>query len=286
MTYANPDALVSTEWLAAHLEAPDVRVVDGSWHMPQLERNPRAEYDAQHIPGAVFFDIDEIADTSSDLPHMLPDAAKFASRMRALGLGDGVRVVVYDTTGMGSAARVWWNFRVFGHEDVAVLDGGLPKWLAEGRLADAEKVFPQERHLTARRNGLLVRDVDQILGNVKSRREQVLDARSAGRFAGSEPEPRAGLRGGHIPGSFNLPFPELYDRETKAIRSADELQALYDGSGIDRDGPIVTSCGSGVTACILALGLYLIGKTDVAVYDGSWTEWGGREDTPIDQGDT
>lgn len=285
MTYANPDALVSTEWLAAHLEAPDVRVVDGSWHMPQLKRDPRAEYDAQHIPGAVFFDIDEIADTASELPHMLPDPAKFASRMRALGLGDGVRVIVYDATGMGSAARVWWTFRAFGHEDVAVLDGGLPKWLAEGHPVDAETVYPQERHLTARRNGLLVRDVEQILANVKSQREQVLDARSAGRFAASEPEPRAGLRGGRIPGSYNLPFPELYEPETKTMKPADALQALYDSSGIDRSGPIVTSCGSGVTACILALGLYLIGKTDVAVYDGSWTEWGGREDTPIDQGD-
>ncbi len=265
MTYTNPDALVSTEWLAAHLEAPDVRVVDGSWHMPQLKRDARVEYDAQHIPGTVFFDIDEIADTGSDLPHMLPDPAKFASRMRALGLGDGVRVIVYDTTGMGSAARVWWTFRVFGHEDVAVLDGGLPKWLGEERPVDAETVFPQERHLTARRNGLLVRDVEQILGNVESRREQVLDARSAGRFTASEPEPRAGLRGGRIPGSYNLPFPDLYGPQTKTMKSAAALQALYDGSGIDRKGPIVSSCGSGVTACILALGLYLSGKTDVAV---------------------
>ncbi len=284
MTYVNPDALVSTEWLAAHLDGPDVCVVDGSWHMPQLERDPRSEYDARHIPDAVFFDIDEIADTDPGLPHMLPNPAKFASRMRALGLGDGTRVIVYDTTGMGSAARVWWTFRVFGHDDVAVLDGGLPKWLDEGRPINDQRVFPQERRLTARRNGLLVRDIDQVLSNVKSQREQVLDARSAGRFAATEPEPRAGLRGGRIPGSFNLPFPELYKPENKTMKPADELRALFDRSSINCDGPIVTSCGSGVTACILALGLYLIGKTDVAVYDGSWTEWGGCEDTPIDQG--
>ncbi len=282
MDYANPQALVSTQWLADHLDAPDVRVVDGSWHMPQLSRDPRAEFAERHIPGAVYFDIDDIADADSSLPHMIPSAEKFASRVRRLGLGDGVRIVVYDATGVGSAARVWWMFRLFGHGDVSVLDGGLPKWVAEGRATDSGEPAIQERHFTARMNSLLVRDRDQVAANIDNGREQILDARSRGRFNGSEPEPRKGLRGGHMPGAFNQPFLELYDPDSKTMKSAGELTALYRESGIDLKKPIVTSCGSGVTACNLALGLYLLGKEDVAVYDGSWTEWGGREDTPIE----
>ncbi len=282
MDYANPQALVSTQWLADHLDAPDVRVVDGSWHMPQLERDPRAEFAEQHIQGAVFFDIDDIADADSDLPHMLPSAKKFASRVSRLGLGDGARIVVYDTTGVGSAARVWWAFRVFGHVDVAVLDGGLPKWVAEGRPVEAGDPVVRDRHFTARINSMLVRDREQIRANIGSVREQVLDARSRGRFDATEPEPRAGLRGGHMPGALNQPFVELYDRETKTMKPAGELIALYRDAGVDFAKPVVTSCGSGVTACNLALGLYLLGKEDVAVYDGSWTEWGGRDDTPIE----
>jgi len=282
MDYANPQALVSTQWLADHLNAPDVRVVDGSWHMPQLGRDPRAEFAKQHIPGAVYFDIDDIADTDSDLPHMLPSAEKFASRVRRLGLGDGVRVVVYDATGVGSAARVWWTFRVFGHDDVAVLDGGLPKWLAENRPVESEQPMIQERHFSARMNSLLVRDRDQIRANIDNGREQILDARSRGRFNATEPEPRAGLRGGHMPGALNQPFLELYEGDPKTMKSADDLSALYKEAGIDFAKPVITSCGSGVTACNLAFGLYLLGKEDVAVYDGSWTEWGSREDTPIE----
>ena len=283
MSYTNPDALVSTEWLAAHLEAPDVRVVDGSWHMPAAKRDPRAEYDEQHIPGAVFFDIDEIKDAANPLPHMLPSPEKFASDVRKLGLGDGNRIVVYDTTGVSAAARVWWMFRVFGHEDVAVLDGGMNKWLAEGRPVTAEKTVPQERHFTARTNSFLVRDYGQVLANVKSNREQFLDARSIGRFNGTEPEPREGLPNGHAPGAINLPYTRMLDMADKTMLPADELAEAFTDAGVDIDKPMLTSCGSGVTACILSLGLYLLGKKEVPVFDGSWTEWAGSPDSPIEK---
>jgi thiosulfate/3-mercaptopyruvate sulfurtransferase len=281
MDYANPDALVSTAWLTEHIDAPDVRLVDASWHMPALERDARAEFADRHIPGAVFFDIDDIADADSDLPHMLPDSAKFASRVRKLGLGDGVRIVVYDATGIGSAARVWWMFRAFGHGDVAVLDGGLPKWVAEGHPVESGEPRPRERHFTARKNSFLVRDRDQVQRAAEGGREQILDARSRGRFNGTEAEPRQGLRSGHMPTALNQPFLELYDRDSKTMKSAGELIALYKEAGVDFKQPLITSCGSGVTACNLALGLFLLGKEDVAVYDGSWTEWGSLDDTPI-----
>ena len=283
MDYKNPDALVSTEWLARHLDAPDVRLVDGSWYMPAEGRDPAAEFREGHIPGAVFFDIDDIADSGSPLPHMLPSAEKFAARTRKLGLGDGNRIVVYDGSGCISAARVWWMFRVFGHEDVAVLDGGLPKWRAEGRPLDSHPELPRERHLSARLNTLLVRDLDQMRANIASGAEQVLDARGRGRFDASEPEPRQGLRGGHIPGSLNLPHGELLNGD-KTFKSAAELQALFGAAGLDLARPVVTTCGSGVSACVLTLGLHLLGHRQVAIYDGSWTEWGGRDDTPIVQG--
>lgn len=282
MGYANPQSLVSTEWLARHLNAPDVRVVDASWYMPHLGRDPKAEYRDEHVPGAVFFDIDEIADTDSPLPHMLPSVEKFSSRCRRLGLGDGVRIVVYDGGGCTAAARVWWMFRTFGHDDVSVLDGGLPKWKAEGRPLDSLPDVPRERHLSARFNSLMVRDLEQMRANVRSNREQVLDARTAGRFDGSEPEPRAGLRSGHIPGSLNLPYQKLFKADG-TFAAADELRAAFETAGIDLRRPVVTTCGSGVTACVLALGLHLIGHRQTAVYDGSWTEWGGREDTPIER---
>lgn len=281
MSYTNPEALVSTEWLAAHLDAPDVRVVDASWHMPAAKRDPRAEYEAQHIPGAVFFDIDDIAAGDSDLPHMVPPPEKFASRVRKLGLGDGNRIVVYDTTGASAAARVWWMFRLFGHEDVAVLDGTLSKWLAEGRPVTDEPTRPQERHFTARVNSFLLRDYDQVRRNVETGREQFVDARSAGRFAGTEPEPRPGLRGGHVPGSFNLPFPAILNKD-RTMRSADEIRAAFEKAGIDVRKPLFTSCGSGVTACVLTLGLYLIGEKETGMFDGSWTEWASNSDSPIE----
>ena len=282
MSYPNPYALVSTAWLGEHLAAPDIHVVDGSWYLPAMARDPKAEFRQAHIPGAVYFDIDEIADTENPLPHMLPSPEKFSSRVRRLGLGDGVRIVVYDGIGLFSAARVWWMFRYFGHEDVAVLDGGLPKWRAEGRPLEAGDPTPRDRHFTARVNGLLVRDFDQVKANIESAREQVLDARSAGRFAGTEPEPRAELRGGHVPRSLSLPYGELVDPATGTMLPAEALRAKYEAAGVDMRRPVITTCGSGVTASALTLGLHLLGHRDVAVYDGSWTEWGGRDDAPIE----
>jgi thiosulfate/3-mercaptopyruvate sulfurtransferase len=281
--YARPEALVSTAWLAERLGAPDIRVVDGSWYLPAMKRDPKAEFLAEHIPGAVYFDIDEIADTDSPLPHMLPSPEKFASRAKKLGLGDGNRIVVYDGLGLFSAARVWWMFRVYGHNDVAVLDGGLRKWKAEGRPLESGPPRPRERHFTARVNSLLVRELDDVKRNIETKREQVIDARSPGRFHAREPEPRQGLRGGHIPGSKNLPFGEMTDPATGTLLPAAALEAKFRAAGIDPAKPIIASCGSGVSACALALGLHLIGAPQVAVYDGSWTEWGGRPDTPIEK---
>jgi len=273
--------LVTTDWLAANLGRRTVRVVDGSWHMPHLKRDARAEFEAAHVPGAVFFDIDAIADTSSPLPHMLPTARTFAARVGALGIGARDLVVAHDTRGVVSAARVWWTFRAFGHDRVAVLDGGLPKWRAEGRPVESGAPAPKPRRFTARLRRGLVRDLAQMRANLRSRREQVLDARSAGRFAGTEPEPRAGLRGGHIPGSLNLPYERLH-RSDGTLLGPEALARLFEAAGLDLARPVVTSCGSGVTASVLALGLHLLGQEKVAVYDGSWTEWGGRKDTPAE----
>jgi thiosulfate/3-mercaptopyruvate sulfurtransferase len=284
MAAPRSDALVGTDWLAERLGAPDVKVADATFFLPTLGRDAKAEYRAAHIPGAVFFDIDAIADSANPLPHMLPDAAKFSSRVRRLGLGDGVRIVLYDNNRYSASARAWWMFRVFGHNEVAVLDGGLVKWRAEGRPVDDAVVTPREAHFTARRNNLLVRDLEQMRANLVSRRELVIDARTAGRFAGTEPEPRAGLRSGHIPGSVCVPYSELI-RPDGTLAPADELRRRFEAAGAklgsDRR-PITTTCGSGVTAGTLALALYEIGVPEVAVYDGSWTEWGGRADTPVE----
>jgi len=273
------DALVTTEWLAKHRDEPDVRVVDGTWHMPQLGRDARAEFLAAHIPGAVFFDIDAIADHTTTLPHMLPSAEAFATAVGALGLGSGDRIIVYDVRGVVSAARVWWTFRAFGHGAVAVLDGGLRTWRLEGRPVEAGEPKPTPRTFAARPRPELVRDLAAVRANLTSRAEQVVDARSAGRFAGTEPEPRPGLRGGHIPGSLNLPYETLY-RADGRLETPDALRAAMRAAGVDLARPIVTSCGSGVTASVLALALHRLGRPDVAVYDGSWSEWGGRVDTP------
>jgi thiosulfate/3-mercaptopyruvate sulfurtransferase len=274
-------SVVTTGWLAEELGAPDLRVLDGTWHMPQLRRDARAEFAQGHIPGAVFFDIDAIADPTTTLPHMLPTAAAFAAAVGDLGVGSGDRVVVYDTRGVVSAARVWWTFRVFGHDSVAVLDGGLRAWKAGGLPLETGAPTPPRREFHARRRPELVRDLDAMRRNLATRAEQVLDARSRGRFAGTEPEPRPGLRGGHIPGSLNLPYETLY-RPDGTLLPPEGLRAAIEAAGVDLGKPITTSCGSGVTASVLALALHLAGVPRVAVYDGSWTEWASQHDTPVE----
>ena len=280
---AYPPHLVSTDWLAEHLNAPDVKVLDASWYLPTENRDPRAEYEEAHIPGAHFFDIDEISDTSSDLPHMAPPVEKFISRMRRMGIGDGHRVVVYDGMGVFSAPRVWWMFRHFGKEDVAVLDGGLAKWRAKGRPLEDMAPVPRDRHFTARRNAALVRDVTQVARASKLRDEQIVDARSPSRFRGEEEEPRAGLRSGHVPGSTNVHYRTLLNDDL-TMKDEAGLRAAFEAGGVDLSKPVITTCGSGITAAILALALEILGAKKVAVYDGSWAEWGMYPDLKVEQG--
>ena len=266
--------LTETDELESELDAPDLVIIDASWHMPDEGKDARAEYLAEHIPGARFFDIDEIADTKSNLPHMLPPPEKFSSRMRAMGIGDGSRIVIYDSRGLFSAARVWWTFRVMGVDDVSVLNGGLPKWKQEGRPIDNGPPPPRtSRHFTARRNLDLVRDVSDIKALLKDRSAEIVDARAPERFAGKAPEPRPGLRSGHIPGSHNLPYAKLLNKDG-TLKSPPELERLFAEAGVDLSKPVVASCGSGITASVLALGLAQIGHRRTAVYDGSWSEWG------------
>lgn len=284
MPYANPEALVSADWLAAHLNDPHVRVVDCSFKLPGITPTAREDYQHGHIPGAVFFDIDDIAEPGTSLPHMIPSDELFAQKIGALGIGDDDRVIVYDGNGLSSAGRAWWMLRLFGHRDVALLDGGLPKWRAEGRPVDTATPKPEPRHFTARFEPRLVRDKTALLGNLSTRREQVVDARAAGRFDGTAAETRPGLRSGHIPGSRSLPYEQMTDPATRQLRSAEQLTDLFREAGVALDRPVVTSCGSGVTACALAFALHLIGHPGAAVYDGSWSEWGLPGDTPVETG--
>ena len=283
MALSDPNLLVSTEWLAERLNAPDIRILDGSTYLPGAGKDGHTEYLKSHIPGARFFDIDDISDSHSPLPHMLPPVEKFVSRVRKMGIGDGHRVVVYDQQGLFSAARVWWMFRIFGHQDVAVLDGGLPKWLAESRAVDDDEPDPRERHFTGRRDGSMVRDVTQIAGATKLRAEQIVDARSPGRFRGEEVEPRAGLRSGHIPGSKNVHYGSLV-KPDGTMKDIDTTRAIFEAAGVDLKKPIVTSCGSGITAAILTLALHRMGHTRNAMYDGSWVEWGAYPDLAVETG--
>jgi thiosulfate/3-mercaptopyruvate sulfurtransferase len=277
-------AVVSTEWLATRLSSPGVRVIDGSWYLPGSGRDPAAEYTAGHIPGAVFFDLDASSDPDTPLPHMLPPAAAFAARMSSLGLNDSDDLVVYDGSGANlSAARVWWTFRVFGHQRVAVLDGGMGKWRRERRPIDRGTVILPPGRFTATLDRKAVRDLDAIRANVEHPREQVVDLRSAGRFAGTEPEPRLGLRSGHVPRSRNVPFTDLV-RPDGTILPDHQLRRRLAAAGIDLSQPIIATCGSGTSACALVLSLELLGHRDSAVYDGAWTEWGGRADTPVETG--
>ncbi|CCG06756.1 3-mercaptopyruvate sulfurtransferase [Pararhodospirillum photometricum] len=275
-------ALVSPAWLHAHLSAPDVRLIDASWAMPTSGRMCRAEYEAAHLPGAVFFDIDQVAAPAAPKPHTAPSPEIFAKACRALGLGNGQHLVIYDRSGGAlAAARVWWMFRLFGHHEVSVLDGGLEAWQALGLPVDDRPVSPSERPFTARLDHTLVRDVRQVLAASRSAQEQIVDARSQERFQALVPEPWNSPRGGHIPGSLNLPHTLLMTGPHGGFAPPEVLRAVFTEAGVDLTRPLIASCGTGVTACVLALGAWLVGKKDVAVYDGSWFEWSRDAGLPV-----
>jgi len=275
-------SLVTTDWLAGELGKPDLLLFDATKYLPNEPKDGLTEFRAAHIPGARFFDIDEVADPDTDLPHMVPTPGRFAKLLAALGVSNASRVVFYDQKGLASAARGWWLMGLFGHDAAAVLDGGLPKWLREGRATETgDPAAPPTTTFRPDLRAARLRGVGDVLGNVTSRAELVLDARAAGRFTGAVPEPRAGMRSGHIPGSASLPYTELLNADGTFL-PPEALRARFAAAGVDGARPLVTSCGSGVTACILTLGLRLAGLPEGAVYDGSWTEWGGRADTPVE----
>ncbi|WP_037260095.1 3-mercaptopyruvate sulfurtransferase [Roseivivax halodurans] len=280
MAEDDPRTLVSTEWLHRHLKDPDLRVLDASWYLPDAGRDPKAEYAEAHVPGARFFDIDDVSDARSELPHMAPPPEKFMSRMRQMGVGDGHQVVVYDGAGLFSAARVWWLFRLMGQMDVAVLDGGFPKWRAEERPVEDLPPVVRDRHMTVRRQAHMVRDVTQVSAATKLGDHEVVDARSPSRFCGDDPEPRPGLRAGHIPGSKNVHYATLLT-EDGTMKAPEDLARVFEEAGVDLGKPVITTCGSGVTAAILSLALERIGRTDHSLYDGSWSEWGASPTVPV-----
>ena len=284
MSYVNADALVDTAWVADHLDDANVRIVDATWHLPPTGRNGAAEYQEAHIPGAVYFDIDKIADTNSALPHMLPSEADFAAAVSALGIKNTDRVVVYDANGLFSAPRAWWMFRVFGHDNVALMTGGIAQWKADSRPVTAEVPAPTPTRFEAAFRPHLVRSIDQIRQNIEAADDIVLDARAADRFDGSQAEFRPGVEPGHIPGSANLPFGQITNAEAGTYQDADSIIKALDAVGADGSKAVATTCGSGVSACIVGLGMHLVGRENWAVYDGSWTEWGGRDDTPKAKG--
>jgi thiosulfate/3-mercaptopyruvate sulfurtransferase len=276
------EPLVSTDWLATQLGKSDLIVFDATKYLPNEDKDGHAEFLRTHIPGARYFDIDAIADPDTDLPHMVPTPGRFGRMMGELGVSNTSRVVFYDQKGLASAARGWWLMELFGHDSAAVLDGGLPKWQREGRGIEAgEPVPPRATTFRPDFRATRLRAIGDLLHNVRTQAELVLDARAAGRFTGAVPEPRAGMRSGHIPGSASLPYTELLNADG-TFRPADAVRARLEQAGVDGSRPVVTSCGSGVTACILTLGLRLAGLPEGAVYDGSWTEWGGRPDTPAE----
>lgn len=283
MAKDDPKTLVSTDWLAAHLDDPDLRVLDASYYLADAGRDAKVEYAAGHIPGARFFNIDEIADARSALPHMAAPPEKFMSRMRAMGVGDGHQVVVYDGAGLFSAARVWWNFRLMGKTDIAVLDGGFPKWKAEGRPVEDMPPIIRDRHMTVQRQAHLIKDVTQVAAAAKLGDWQIVDARSPARFRGDAPEPRAGLRAGHIPGAKNVHYATLLN-DDGTMKGLDELRAIFAAADVDVNRRTITTCGSGVTAAIVMLALTRLGNADVALYDGSWTEWGQFEQLQVAKG--